>query len=374
MTRGTLVEIIDYVESQSVLFIESRLSKDSDLRMTTHDFRVLNKGVTGFIKFCRSFANDASSSSPLKGVLQTQANKFATKFHEERKKKLSSLLDIEQWRSMDSIAPDFQSTVDSLVCSSNSLTVETTNNHNHHQLINSKSHAKNNNNYVLVSGEKFLVVNSVVLCLSLLIEYVSTAQDIPSLAPDLLTRVIDLLKLFNSRSLKLVLGGEAKQVSGLKSVTSRVLINCSRAVTLLLRILPPLKKSFESLLTLNGATLGQKELLLGLFDETSCSLKEHTEKITEKLLNSNRDFFSAKLSKWEPKPPVPSPTFQSITQHLSLLDANLEDVLPERELALLFKKLDAMFKEKLREQLDKHGVSNDGGPMHGYELKNSARC
>ena len=379
LTRASLVDVIDFAESESVVFIESRVSfkeknqSENHHRMTTQDFKVFCSSVTDFVNSLRSFSSSSSTtttSSSLKGVLMTQANKFATRFHEERKKKLTSLLEIEQWKSMEVIPEDFQSTIDSLMMMSQQTNnIKSTLNG---QVIKNCSEEvvkkkKNSVNIVLMDSgkeEEFLVVNSVVLMISLMTEYVSTSKEIPVVAADLLTRLVDLIKFFNNRSMRLVLGGEAKIVSGLKSVTSRVLINSSRAVTLIDRIIPCLKVIFDSLLT----TSNNKTSLLSLFDDVSLSLKEHSNKITEKIINSNREFFGSKLSKWEPKPPVPSPIFQSITQHLSLLESNLEDVLPQEELVILFKKLDVVFKDRLRLQLNRHGVVEDSvfGPSHGF--------
>jgi len=385
-TKSCLLGLVDFAQGEGVVLIESRV-KDGLDRMTTHDFTVFAKTVQGFVSSCKSFLlyiQDSSSpvtyipTSSLKGVLSTQANKFATRFHEERKKKLTSLLEIEQWKSMDVISTEFQSLVDSIVsgsCSFSSpvpLSPPPLGQIRNGSVKNVKSSAKmkpessSSTQFAVVSGEKFTVVNSVVLCISLMSEYVSTAIQVPVMTSDLLTRLVDLIKHFNSRSLKLVLHGEAKQVSGLKSVTSRVLANCCRAIQLIIKTIPSVKKEFDLLLTANGASTGQKELLLGLFDETLTGLRDHVEKIHDRIYCSCKDFMAAKLNKWEAKPPVPSPVFQTITQHLGLLDDNLEDCLPERDLGSLFKKIDSALKDILREQLTRLNVVNDGGPQHGY--------
>lgn len=52
-------------------------------------------------------------STSLLGALQSQANKFVNRFHEERRTKLSLLLDNERWKQAD-VPAEFQDLVDSI--------------------------------------------------------------------------------------------------------------------------------------------------------------------------------------------------------------------------------------------------------------------
>ena len=346
-TTESLVYLCDFTQSRCSKLIDGRLS-DSNDRLSFTDFSSFAKSIQSF-----GAASEFLSGRPcphLNSVLQAQAEKFASRFHEEKKKKLNSLLDIEQWKSMESVSREFHFIVRQII----------------EGRVNGNKSACTNNipekdgSGLMVQGEKFLVVNSVVLLVTEMFEYWTTSADMPILSSDLLLKLLDLLKHFNSRTNKLVLLGNAKQVAGLKSVTSRTLINSARALELILLLLPRIKLHFKSILS-----EGQKNLVKH-FAEISCIYQEHVDRVHEKVVSSSSEFISAKLSKWEAKPPVPSPLFVAVTQHLSLLDANLEESLPPGQLSAIFGRIDASFKDSLREHLKRLNIVNDGGPQHGY--------
>ena len=55
----------------------------------------------------------------------------------------------------------------------------------------------------------------------MVVEYCQCVDDIPAAAPDILTRLIELLKMFNSRTCQLILGAGALQLVGLKTITTK---------------------------------------------------------------------------------------------------------------------------------------------------------
>jgi vacuolar protein sorting-associated protein 54 len=71
------------------------------------------------------------------------------------------------------------------------------------------------------------------------------------------------------------------------------------------------------------------------------------------------------LSRWEIKPPVPSPAFKSICKQLSKLHEAINDVLPPSQIDAIYSKIHASFRGRVHGQLVKAGLSNDGGPQHG---------
>lgn len=348
MTRESLNSLCDVAQSRCSDLIDARLS-DSNDRLSFDEFSSFAKSIQSFCAALEFLSSDSSSCSKLASVLQLQAEKFASRFHEEKKKKLNSLLDIEQWKSMESVSNSFRLTIRQIS--------EGRMNGNANEC--SRNHNEKEGSELMVNGEKFLVVNSVVLLVNEIFEYWTTAADMPILCPDLLIKLIDLLKHFNNRTSKLVLHGDAKQVAKLKSITSRSLINSARALELILLLMPRIKQHFKSILP------DDQKRLVTHFTDVSVIYKEHVEKIHHKVISCSSEFISAKLSKWEAKPPVPSPQFVAVTQHLSLLDANLQDSLPAGQLVRIFSGIDQSFKESLREQLQRLNIVNDGGPQHG---------
>ncbi len=57
--------------------------------------------------------------------------------------------------------------------------------------------------------------------LVLLIEYLKVIVNLPLLVTDTMSRVIELLKSFNSRTCQVVLGAGAMRSAGLKNITAK---------------------------------------------------------------------------------------------------------------------------------------------------------
>ena len=358
----SMFSICQFSQERICTLIETR-ALDVTERLCTiltpnlNEFSIFAKSVESFTMDCQSLTSGRKYSK-LRQVLQTQANRFATKYHEDKKKKLNSLLDIEQWKSMSNVPADFQDKIDFVFkcdMAMNGVIDPDIDDDNSH-----RSDGKSATiSYVTIANEKFLVVNSAVLLVTLIIDYYKTSKELPVLAADLLTRLLDLLKQFNARMFKLVLNGNARQVAGLKSITTRILMNSARALELVVKLLPRIKLHFEQLLPPKQSSMTKH------FEEVIDLYKDHVCKIHERVVNMSREFMSATLSKWEAKPPVPSPIFLSIIQHLGILDANLEDAVPPDQLVPLFKRIDQAFKDILRTNLTRLNIINDGGPQHG---------
>ena len=152
------------------------------------------------------------------------------KFHEERRSKLGAVLDSERWRQTETSA-DVQSAIDLF-------------------LINQETAQEmSRKDAVAVNGEAYVVVSAAMFFLPLMLEYCSCVTSLPTAAPDLLTRLVELLKTFNSRTCQLVLGAGALPLVGLKTISSRNLALASRSLQLVAFFIPFLKNHFHERLT-----------------------------------------------------------------------------------------------------------------------------
>ena len=74
---------------------------------------------------------------------------------------------------------------------------------------------------ITVGAQKYCVVNVVLLFIKLMTDYLMCAEQVPSVTTDVLNRVLELLKLFNSRSCQMILGAGALRSAGLKNITAK---------------------------------------------------------------------------------------------------------------------------------------------------------
>ncbi|XP_023236700.1 vacuolar protein sorting-associated protein 54-like [Centruroides sculpturatus] len=280
---------------------------------------------------------------------KAKANKFVSRFHEDKKSNLNLLLNSEQWKQVD-VPSEFQDLVDH-ISQKGTLTV-----------IPKRSVTDNERpaqSFLVVNGQNFAVVRTVLLLLKMVMEYCQCAKNIPMIAPDLLTRLVDLLKFFNSKTSQLLLGAGALQLVGLKTITAKNLALALRCLELMIIYIPYMKAHFQDILTT------KQQFMCKHFDEILKDYNNHINELSNKLVTIIGSMFENQLAKWEVKAPVPSSCFRSISKQLTKFHEAVSDLLPLEFLQDLFTQIHADFKTKLRTHLAQLHVNNDGGPQHG---------
>ncbi|XP_053568049.1 vacuolar protein sorting-associated protein 54 isoform X2 [Bombina bombina] len=336
----------DICHDRCVKFLLSR-AKDGFLeKLNSSEFVVLSRSVEGFVMETEKICGRKSTS--LRGALQSQANKFVNRFHEERKTKLSLLLDNERWKQAD-VPAEFQDLVDSITDGKIVLPDR-------------KSgciEERKPQDFLTVDGQKYAVVGTVLILIRIILEYCSCVDDIPSITTDMLTRLSELLKYFNSRSCQLVLGAGALQVVGLKTITTKNLALSSRCLQLIVHYIPIIRAHFE-------ARMHPKQYsMLRHFDHITKDYNDHIAEISAKLVSIMDGLFDKLLSKYEVKAPVPSMCFRNICKQTTKMHEAIYDLLPEEQTQTLFLRINTSYRLHLKSQLSHLNVINDGGPQHG---------
>ncbi|XP_030636024.1 vacuolar protein sorting-associated protein 54 [Chanos chanos] len=336
----------DVSHDRCVKVLLARAKDGSVERLSSAEFVCLSQAVEGFVKDTEELCGRRSVS--LRGALQSQANRFVHRFHEERKTKLSLLLDNERWKQAD-VPAEFQDLVDSIADGRITLPERKT----------TGTEDRKPSDYLLVDGQKYAVVGTVLLLIRMFLEYCQCVNDIPSITTDLLTRLSDLLKHFNSRSCQLVLGAGALQIVGLKTITTKNLALASRCLQLVVHYIPVLRAHFETKLQ------PKQYNILRHFDHITKDYNDHIAEISAKLVAIMDGLFEKALSKYEVKAPMPSACFRNVCKQMSKMHEAIYDLLPEEQTQMLFLRINASFKMHLKRQLARLGVINDGGPQQG---------
>ncbi|XP_042301331.1 vacuolar protein sorting-associated protein 54 [Sceloporus undulatus] len=336
----------DICHDRSVKFLMAR-AKDGFLeKLNSTEFVALSRLMETFILDTEQICGRKSMS--LRGALQSQANRFVNRFHDERKTKLSLLLDNERWKQAD-VPAEFQDLVDSISDGKIALPEKKT----------GAPEERKPTDFLVVDGQKYAVVGTVLLLIRIILEYCQCVDNIPSIATDMLTRLSDLLKYFNSRSCQLVLGAGALQVVGLKTITTKNLALSSRCLQLIVHYIPVIRAHFE-------ARLQPKQFsMLRHFDHITKDYHDHIAEISAKLVAIMDSLFDKLLSKYEVKAPVPSTCFRNICKQMAKMHEAIYDLLPEEQTQVLFLRINASYKLHLKRQLAHLNVVNDGGPQNG---------
>ncbi|ELK14667.1 Vacuolar protein sorting-associated protein 54 [Pteropus alecto] len=310
---NTIQELVysasDICHDRAVKFLMSR-AKDGFLeKLNSTEFITLSRLMETFILDTEQICGRKSMS--LLGALQSQANKFVNRFHEERKTKLSLLLDNERWKQAD-VPAEFQDLVDSISDGKIALPEKKS----------GATEERKPAEVLIVEGQQYAVVGTVLLLIRIILEYCQCVDNIPSITTDMLTRLSDLLKL-------------------------------------IVHYIPVIRAHFE-------ARLQPKQYsMLRHFDHITKDYHDHIAEISAKLVAIMDSLFDKLLSKYEVKAPVPSACFRNICKQMAKMHEAIFDLLPEEQTQMLFLRINASYKLHLKKQLSHLNVINDGGPQNG---------
>lgn len=80
---------------------------------------------------------------------------------------------------------------------------------------------ENSAKQLLVEGRPYFVVGATLKVIEMLLDYLRVIINISSLTTDTMSRIIEYLKAFNSRTCQVVLGAGAMRSAGLKNITAK---------------------------------------------------------------------------------------------------------------------------------------------------------
>lgn len=180
-------------------------------------------------------------------------------------------------------------------------------------------------------------------------EYLDTAAAIPDFSGEVVHRLVEILKAYNTRSCQLLLGAAAIQVAGLKNITAKHLALASSSLGAVLALLPHARAALGRWLPERRAAL-----LLGDVDRLLTDLRVHRDEIHAKLLAIMRERITGEIKRvpalaaeWAklPEPaanaPMPQPSDFPGTfgAQLATLQRVLSPLLTPAETAAIFDRL-----------------------------------
>jgi vacuolar protein sorting-associated protein 54 len=212
-----------------------------------------------------------------------------------------------------------------------------------------------------VAGQQFHVVQTLQLLVGMIGEYLAFRDAVPAFGADVAQRVLELLKVFNSRSCQLVLGAGAMQVSGLKSITAKHLAVCCQCVSALAALHPALAGAL-----LQGVPRPRGDMLAAGFARALQDLNIHADEIRGKLVGMMHERLAANVKQlpvlaasWpaaaaQPAagPPPPSSFAATTVKQLQILAGVLSPLMQPAEVRAILGSIGGMFASALAEAYD----------------------
>ncbi|GAA5993810.1 hypothetical protein JCM11641_002235 [Rhodosporidiobolus odoratus] len=249
---------------------------------------------------------------------------------------------------------------------------------------------------VEVEGRQFFAVSAGLTTIGVLVEYLMVLLNCPMLTTDCMSKIVEFMKAFNSRTCQVVLGAGAMRSAGLKNITAKHLALASQALSIMVSLIPYIRECVRRHLNPKQA------VMLTEFDKLKRDYQEHQHEIHAKLVAIMSDRLQVhsrtlETINWEepsPRPGAPNAYMEALVkEHLTLhkvlsrflhsetvlqillqvftaLDARLAEVLGRVELRSVAAKermmVDVIYlKDKLGglSGLEGNGPAKDLGPL-----------
>jgi vacuolar protein sorting-associated protein 54 len=195
----------------------------------------------------------AATGSSLTSVFQAKA--FLQAFHQSRLTGSSKLVEDELWNPAD-VSPNIQRLTDALVdaamrdppelalpngpsASASSSPPPILSSPSAPSNAPSSGFAK----HLRIEDRSYFAVNATLQTLNLLADYERLVRALPTLTTDAMSRTVEFLKAFNSRTCQVVLGAGAMRSAGLKNITAKHL---GELTFFAVGLLSPVLRSSES--------------------------------------------------------------------------------------------------------------------------------
>ncbi|KAJ7272052.1 Vps54-like protein-domain-containing protein [Mycena haematopus] len=274
----------------------------------------------------------------LRGVVISQSKTFLQTFHQARLTQSAGLVENEQWEQIDatpaiqhvadvlvdsavrdvpellvisSVSPTVPSSssssslssvpsissLPSLSSSSSLTTASSTDTINPPSTAvkrtNGTSQSKNAKIRLRIEERTFSAVSATSEVLSLLLDYLRVIVNLSMLTTDTMSRVIEFLKAFNSRTCQVVLGAGAMRSAGLKNITAKHLALASQSLSIMIALIPYVRETFRR-------HLSQKQaVMLVEFDKLKRDYQEHQNEIHAKLIAIMGDRLSTHIRSFQ---------------------------------------------------------------------------
>eukprot|EP01018_Ginkgo_biloba_P033615 Gb_03763 [translate_table: standard] len=211
-------------------------------------------------------------------------------------------------------------------------------------------------------GVGYHMVNCGLILLKMISEYMDINNALPALASEVVHRVSDILKLFNTRTCQLVLGAGAMQVSGLKSITAKHLALASQTISFFYAIIQDTRR-----LLLLHIPEARKSLLLSEIDRVAQDYRVHRDEIHSKLVQimKERLLFHLRLlpqiaeswNKPEDNDSQPSQFARALTKEVGVLQRVLSPILLESDVQTIFRLVVQNFHSQISDAFSKIDAS-----------------
>jgi vacuolar protein sorting-associated protein 54 len=295
MAQDEILQVLDMSSllGQAVDIAQSQITKV--LKVRSEQTAQLSKEE--FLKYFtlnRLFADECEAISgrggtALKTIVGNQIHEFITRFGESQRHRIVEVMDSDRWDARD--FGDSEITVLTRILDASTKDIEAwmdvskiwipTSGSEQNNASESSGGAngstKDKVRSAVVDEQKYILPDSAVAIMRSIEEFEFLMANIPSMIQDISSQLLEILKLFNSRSSQLILGAGATRSAGLKNITTKHLALSSQALSFVIALVPYVREFVRR--------HGQTNQVMAEFDKVKRLCQEHQTGIHEKLVD-----------------------------------------------------------------------------------------
>lgn len=234
----------------------------------------------------------------LRGVLMSQAKAFINNFHMEKMRDLTGVIDNEKW-SQAEVPVDFQlmlnrlmgketvaatvfparstETIADMDMTSALIAGKDEQQRDDEEAMDTNT-ASSNLTALTMDGVSYVIVTAALIFLKMCNEYILIADQAASLTPEVLNRLVEIFKFFNTRVCGAIVGGGAVQNGTLKSINAKHLALAGQSLGFVMALIPYAKKDIERYLP------AKQQALVNDFDRVHQDYKNNQDIVFERIV------------------------------------------------------------------------------------------
>ncbi|CAI7629415.1 hypothetical protein PCG10_008415 [Penicillium crustosum] len=362
-----LGQAVDIAQSQitKVLKVRSeqtaQLSKEEFLRYFT-----LNRL---FADECEAISG--RSGTALKTIVGNQIRDFITRFGDGQRHQIVNVMDADRWDARD--FGDAENTILTRILDASTkdidawvevskIWIERPGN----ELAKPADIAAENGTdkskvrSAVIDEQKYILPDSAVAMMRSIEEFDFLMSNIPTMIQDIAPHLLDILKLFNSRSSQLILGAGATRSAGLKNITTKHLALSSQALSFVIALVPYVREFVRR--------HGQANPLMAEFDKVKRLCQEHQSGIHEKLVDimssrSSVHVNSMKKIDWNSKGATPAvnPYMETLAKETGTLHRVLSKHLPDMTVSMIMVPVFNSYRDQWTKAFQEADVQTEDG-------------
>ncbi|KAJ5837039.1 Vacuolar protein sorting-associated protein 54 [Penicillium robsamsonii] len=375
MAQDEILQVLDMSSllGQAVDIAQSQITKV--LKVRSEQTAQLSKEE--FLKYFtlnRLFADECEaisgrSGTVLKTIVGNQIRDFITRFGDGQRHQIVNVMDADRWDARD--FGDAENTILTRILDASTKDIDAwvevskiwiQSTEEQDKLADTAANGtdKSKVRSAVIDEQKYLLPSSAVAMMRSIEEFEFLMSNIPSMIQDIAPHLLDILKLFNSRSSQLILGAGATRSAGLKNITTKHLALSSQALSFVIALVPYVREFVRR--------HGQANPLMAEFDKVKRLCQEHQSGIHEKLVDimSSRSSVHVNAMKkidWNTNGATPAvnPYMETLAKETGTLHRVLSKHLPDMTVSMIMVPVFNSYRDQWTKAFEEADVQTEAG-------------